>query len=392
VGSKTQYSGVSVFFSTDYGGQWIEKQLVSYEGIYDVFFLDSLNGWTCGVIAEVWHTTDRGASWQWQGLGMSYLATRIQFQDPTHGWIACGAAIMGRWDESAQCWMQVFLPYPEFPYDTVDFQGVSFADTLHGWLCAGRYSEADTMAGGQGFIAYTADGCSTWTCQVRDTVNDYYDIDFIDRDDGIAVGGNDRTMAGYIARTTDGGQAWIGQVMPTAGFLRGLDFPDARHGWAVGKSGTVLNTSDGGSTWSAQVSGTDSILYDVDFADSLHGIASGADVVLLTSDGGNTWVRSRVGVAETPPPVGDAPRILTVNPSLARGPVQIDCGLPTGAGASVAIFDGLGRLVRTLRVPDCHALSWDGCDERGRSKAAGIYLIRLTSDHMVASGRIIYLR
>jgi photosystem II stability/assembly factor-like uncharacterized protein len=412
----------AVLHTTDAGAHWAEQVILTNHDFFDVFFIDELNGWTCGTIAEVQHTTDGGNTWNWQGFGTSKFFTRIFFIDPTHGWAAAGAAIMGRWDEAGSTWQQIILPYPAFNADTCDFYGVSFVDTLNGWICAGRYPQGDTFSGGQGYIGRTADGGLNWSLLQRDTINDLFDIEFRDTLQGWVVGGDDRTMHGYIARTTDGGSTWIEQYSGDAGLLRAVDFVDSRRGCAVGKFGTILVTTDGGNTWMQRSSGVDSTLFDVDFADTLAGIASGADAILFTSDGGMTWRRSPAGIWESPqtgdtiPNRGDSGHVpsrvagpeLQV-PSFAQWPVTLTGAVPAASDVSLAIFTAQGKLVRTLLAgrsdrghdpesrrfgscPQRFRVVWDGRDGLGMQVSSGVYIARLATDAGVARRRMLYLR
>lgn len=390
-----------VWHTSDFGGSWLDQTPGTNHDFFDVFFLDNLNGWTCGTIAEVQHTTDGGNTWQWQGFGASKFFTRIQFLDLTHGWAAAGSAIMGRWDEAGATWQQIILPYPDFSADTCDFYGISFVDTLNGWMCAGRYPNGDTLIGGQGYIAYSSDGGFTWSRLVRDTVYDYFDCRFADLNTGWVVGGDDRTMHAYIGKTTDGGVTWSGQVLSSAGMLRGLDFVSPQQGWAVGKFGTVLHTSDGGASWAPQVSGVDSTLFDVDFVDSLYGMASGFEAVIFTSDGGETWQHSRVGIADRPLVAGGrwsevGGELLRVAPSLCRNTALVRVELPQPAGADIAVFNLRGQRVRTLFAGRSGKgrfnLTWDGTDSRGVPVNAGLYVIRLVAQGQAASQKVMFLR
>jgi len=389
---------VEVWQTQNFGSSWQFREILTNHDFFDVFFLDNLNGWTCGTIAEVQHTTDGGNTWQWQGFGASKFFTRIQFLDLTHGWAAAGSAIMGRWDEAGATWQQIILPYPDFSADTCDFYGISFVDTLHGWMCAGRYPSGDTLIGGQGYIAYTSDGGFTWSLLVRDTTHDYFDCRFADLNTGWVVGGDDRTMQAYIGKTTDGGLTWSGQVLSSSGMLRGVDFVSPQQGWAVGKFGTVLHTSDGGANWNPQVSGVDSTLFDVDFVDSLYGMASGYQAVIFTSDGGETWQQSMVGIAGGQPTGRPAqPRpAMAVSPNLCRGVALIRAELPQPGGAEITVLDIRGRRIRTLftgrRGKGRFDLTWDGTDSRGVPVNTGVYVIRLLAQGQAVSQKVMFLR
>jgi photosystem II stability/assembly factor-like uncharacterized protein len=377
----------AVWHSTDFGAHWQSDSIFTDHQFYDIFFLDSLNGWTCGWIGEVWHTIDGGRSWQFQAYGFSKLSFRIRFVDTTHGWSSGHAGLCGRWDEASQGWDQFYAGV----YDSVDLEGLSFQDTLNGWMCGGHIPERLDSFCGQGCVIRTTNGGDNWhdwQQLIRDTVNDYLDIQFFDPDTGILVGGNFRTMQGYVARTTDGGQTWSGQI-PSGSLLNGLWFTDYRHGWAVGGAGTILHSTDGGLNWQLQYSGVDTTLYDVKFLDTLMGVASGVGVVLLTSDGGNTWAQSVVGVEEKTKSIDLAgtTALITVSPSVARGLVVLDCRSPSGA-APITIYDVRGRLVRELI--GTKRTIWDGCDRQGVSVPSGLYFARLKSEPGFAGVKIVY--
>jgi hypothetical protein len=74
------------------------------------------------------------------------------------------------------------------------------------------------------------------------------------------------------------------------------------------------------------------------------------------------------------------------NPS--RGRVAFSYNLPVAGVATLAVYDGTGRLVKELasgpRRAGAYRLVWDGTDVEGRKVGAGVYLIRLvTSDKSV---------
>lgn len=138
-----------------------------------------------------------------------------------------------------------------------DLFGVSFVSPLEGWT-----------AGLEQAIFHTTDGGQTWAKQANfiwqgspppaDAPVDFYDLFFVDRQVGWAVGWPEA-----IFKTTDGGATWIEQHLnrahlnppscPTckkAGvYLRQVKFLDSRHGWVVGRNGYIFKTDDGGANW-----------------------------------------------------------------------------------------------------------------------------------------------
>lgn len=67
-------------------------------------------------------------------------------------------------------------------------------------------------------------------------------------------------------------------------------------------------------------------------------------------------------------------------PNPSRGNVALRFTLPRAGSADVAVFDALGRRIRTLAhgaLPaGTRTLAWDGADERGAHAAAGVYFVQ----------------
>jgi photosystem II stability/assembly factor-like uncharacterized protein len=293
------------FHTWNGGVNWEPENIPTTRDFFDVFFLDSLNGWTANRLAMIWHTSDGGLNWNWQSLGMSKFGTRVFFLDTLYGWVAGGEAIVIRTtDGGTSPWQQVIINY--LPADTVDFYGVSFVDHMKGWMCAGRYPELDTgghviFKQGQGYIVHSEDGGDSWVLQRRDTYYDFFDVKFKDDLEGWVVGGNDSTMEACVLHTINGGQTWNTQPLPiSAKYLRSLELVDGNKLWAVGRNGTIIYSSNGGSSWSVQTSGVDTTLFDVDFSDSLCGLIACNGFVLYTQNGGRNWYPANLTLP-TPP-------------------------------------------------------------------------------------------
>jgi photosystem II stability/assembly factor-like uncharacterized protein len=285
----------------DGGESWELQQILTSRDFFDVFFLDTLNGWTTNRLAMIWHTSNGGLNWNWQSLGMSKFGTRVFFLDSLHGWVAAGEGICIRTTDGGNNWLQVFIH--NIPLDTVDFYGVSFVDTLHGWMAAGRYPEIDSLGvhfkKGQGFIVYSNNGgdSSSWVTQRHDTIYDFFDVKFKDTLEGWVVGGNDSTMEACVLHTTNGGQNWSQQTIPaSAKYLRALELVDGNKLWAIGRNGTIIHSLNGGSSWSVQNCGVDTTLFDIDFADSLRGLIAGNGFVFYTQNGGRNWFQANLAV------------------------------------------------------------------------------------------------
>ena len=383
----------AMYHSGDFGNSWQSQPIPTTRDFFDVFFLDSQNGWTCGRAGDIWHTTNGGDSWYRQNLAGPKYASRIQFFDAAHGWSSGGAAIMLYTADGGETWRGLFLRNPPYPADTVDFQGVSFADTIHGWLAAGRYPEGDSYTRGQGYIVGLVADADSFivSLQRKDSVYDFFDVKFVDALNGWVVGGDDRTMAAVVFHTTDGGAEWTEQSVPSgARLLRAVKFASPTQGWACGRNGTIIHTSDAGANWEQQATDVDTTLFDIDFGDSLLGMASGAgSTVLRTTDGGTNWERCYSAVAE-PSRTGLRARSgLTVLANPARGEATfVAAGLAGSFG--VVIYDATGCQVRNLRG-NGPQLVWDGRNDTGEPVQAGLYLARLVSGDSGGTVRFVLL-
>lgn len=369
----------AVYHTTDFGVTWKSQEISTFRDFFDTFFLNDSQGWTCGRVGDIWYTSDAGANWGRQNLGGPKFATRIRFLDSRYGWSAGGEAILLHTTNGGTDWQMTFFPRPPYPSDTVDFQGLSFVDRNTGWLVAGRFPEGgDTFAFGQGFITKTEDACSTWTLQRTDTVYDFYDVAFIDANNGWVVGGNDRTMNGVVLHTTDGGNSWTEQTVPAGTrFLRTVAFKGNK-GWACGRNGTVIHTSDQGATWVKQTTGVDTTLFDIEFADTLRGMAVGNSVVLVTTNGGATWIRRMGGVEEDTrrrvqvSSLRVEPSVVSDGVAVLKLPASLDCG---NDRAVVQVFDALGRQV--LSRAYCAQRTACGVPLELSSLPPGVYMARL---------------
>jgi photosystem II stability/assembly factor-like uncharacterized protein len=136
------------------------------------------------------------------------------------------------------------------------------------------------------------------------------DADFISDGTGWAVGEphwvtETQSYTGTIIKTTDGGLTWSAEMVGMINILRSVDFVDADNGWAVGKNGTILHTSDGGIQWEPQNVPADIEFRYVFFLDAQIGWATGMRPIHISSlgdydnwqasvwhtmNGGSTWI------------------------------------------------------------------------------------------------------
>ena len=365
-----QFDPPLVYHTSDFGATWQPQDLNTVRGTWDVFFLDSLRGWTCGEVGDIHHTADGGAVWQRQSLGGTYYATRIRFINDTLGWSSGGNAILIHTTNGGADWEYDYLNPYVFPDESADVQDVSLFCPDTGWLAMGKISDwRGVYPGGQGFVVRTTDGGDSWELLHRDTVYDFFGVAAFSGQEACVVGGNDRTEQGVVMNTSDGGTSWqTATVTPEPGLLRAVKFTSRTHGWACGDGGSVIVTDDGGLTWTQQPVPTDSDLYDIDFADANRGMASGAGVVLVTTDGGQNWRTTQpIGIEEQ----GNAGSFASKRASVTNRILVVTGSQPC------ALIDTDGRLAAQL-VPGSNDLA---------QLSRGVYFLKGPS-----TGKLVVLR
>ena len=175
-------------------------------------------------------------------------------------------------------------------------RSIDFVDANDGWAVGGK---SDVMSGqGYGMVLRTRDGGATWSLATR-TASPLNAVCFLTSSLGWAVGD------GKVLKTTDGGGTWTAQPSGTFEPLDSVCFVDPQNGWAVGgwsyspgqPTRAIVHTDDGGATWHQQYyyAGDDPCaLTGVDFVSPTTGWAVGADgLILVTTDAGVHWTQQR---------------------------------------------------------------------------------------------------
>ncbi len=102
-------------------------------------------------------------------------------------------------------------------------------------------------------------------------------------------------------------------------------------------------------------------------------------------------------VADTPPgrETGGA-AIASIAPNPFNPRTVITYNLTDDSAARLDIYDGRGRLVRTLRERNggigSHEAFWDGADARGRQVGSGVYFARLQAGRQIDTQRMMLIR
>ncbi|MCA9443767.1 MAG: putative Ig domain-containing protein [Candidatus Omnitrophica bacterium] len=258
-----------------------------------IFFLDDQEGWIStqvggpGITKTIYHTTDRGETWEKQYFGGLGNLERLQFRpDGKRGWGAglFSGSIRGTTD-GGEHWESIAYFDKESGGGEHIFD-LFFLDDKIGWALVnleGRISENPpggfstySIVDTEGSIWKTTDGGYTWFQQygwpqspdvvtngVRQSTPvlpfgpDLVDISFPDAEHGFAIGLPTWGLHFILYATTSGGAEWEvrydslsddGSINP---FVRQMQFLSQWHGFGMGAvdSKTLYETVDGGRSW-----------------------------------------------------------------------------------------------------------------------------------------------
>lgn len=137
------------------------------------------------------------------------------------------------------------------------------------------------------FMNGPAPAQTTWKTKASGVMFDLKDVDFINEDEGIAVG-----IMGTVIKTTDGGETWTPVNLIWDNFYNTVQYIDTENVIIGGDQGIILYSFDGGEVFDVvQESGQEYNIYDIDIdPESGHGIAGGSgNTILWTEDRGISW-------------------------------------------------------------------------------------------------------
>jgi len=213
--------------TTDGGATWTPQTSGTGEQIRGIVFVDAGRGWAVGGGGTILTTADGGETWQAQTSGTEETLMAVCFVDADHGWATGGsgdAAVVLRTTNGGAEWLPSTTPEPR-----QSLNSVHFVDEQVGWVCGYHAS-----------VYKSTDGGVTWQVQYQDLETDYTNFS-----DVYAINANTAWAVGYVGvagrsvKTSDRGDTWVDIYGGTDEILQSVDFVDQNNGWAVGHWGTI---------------------------------------------------------------------------------------------------------------------------------------------------------
>ena len=368
-----------------------------FHDLSDVYFTNDNEGWiTSSSHAEIYHTTDGGATFEVQTTQLSCNA--IWMLNENEGYAGGQSGFIYRTTDGGINWnfhgtITTTLSDITFPGNTgytcgdngkiytvtssgvtamtsnagtVNLKSITFPITTEGWAC-----------GEQLIIHYSS---STWsTDQSYPSGGNYNSMYFVNNTSGWAVGDN-----GRILHTTDG-QNWATQTNPDSNSFFDVFFLNENKGWAVGFNGSILHTSNGGLNWTVEGAGhTTNFLRGVQFTTSTNGYVVGNNKTLLK------YTQS-IGITPISGTLPEDYALMQNYPNPFNPSTNIRFEIPKSSRVELIVYDNLGReidvLVNERLHPGLYETMWDA-----DKYSSGVYFYKLVTNEFSEVKKMILLK
>ncbi len=287
------YSYYLIFRTDDGGETWSEVYSHSFNSIKNIYFFDSLTGFTVGprIMYDnmILKTDDGGITWHettlsgynWCNLNsLAFLPDGKGISIGSYGQIIKSTD----WGENWNIGYQRVIDNSKINAATVVNQSAAFIATT-------------TLAGGgvlSGCIYKTTDGGYSWSRLLN--LWPFNSLVFVNSDFGVAAS----DAYGAVYKTTDGGNNWAEHEIDIYNFNPlYLCFINEQIGF-VGGEDIIYKTTDGCETWETCLDNyVLNGIKDLTFSDDSTGFAVGylPDMFLRTGDQGATWVTDTFDVS-----------------------------------------------------------------------------------------------
>jgi photosystem II stability/assembly factor-like uncharacterized protein len=154
----------------------------------DLTFIDQNTGFAVSKSGHIIKTSDAGYNWSKQTVPTSFRLEKIQFTDNQNGFVIGGNETSGyllKTTDAGKTWNAINLNTMECP------SGMFFINNSVGFIT------------GKGLFIKTVDGGKTWTSLKDASSFMYLDVNFKNKNEGIATSSN-----GIFYKTTNGGTSW----------------------------------------------------------------------------------------------------------------------------------------------------------------------------------------
>ena len=263
---------------------WVKQNSNTLAWLRTVYFVNEKIGWIGGSSGTFLTTRDGGNSWVQTEKFTGDSIRQIYFTDKNNGWLLCERDVFSRGANSVSYLLKT-------SNGGADWEKIEFTNNGRVRIAKIFFAENGLgfAVGESGTIFILQDDAKTWKKQPSPVRNLLLDGVFIDKRNGVMVGGG-----GNIFFTDDAGISWNRSNISGAPNvkLNSVFFVNKNAGWATGSEGRIFQTVSGGKNWREQKTNTTVNVNDIYFRDTSEGWAIGDEgTILQTTTGGNVWTK-----------------------------------------------------------------------------------------------------
>ncbi len=379
-----------------YDQKWYRQANNYWQRWYDVKFIDAQNGFVLGDQGTILRTTDAGATWAANSIGLNLPFHSLGISSPDNMFAVGEHGACYRSLDTGKTWMRVELG------TTSGLRGVKFLNAQKGWIFGEGGAMYETNNGGaswngvspeslktiigiapqsanafsiffeDGYAIRTLNGGGTWSPITTATTGKLNAVDVLGSQTWIV--GDGGLVAHSINSTT-----WVSIPVPTAEKLRGVCIFNPTSAYVAGDNGKIYYTVDDGANWYAQYTADSHDLNALVFTDSTHGYAVGNGGTILTTMSSGTLTEVRPIITQVPSEFKlfqNYPNPFNPTTNFRFRIPARPSGGPNFGFVRLEIFDVLGREVATIvsqqLQPGEYQIPFDGS-----KLASGVYFYRL---------------
>ncbi|HCN36984.1 MAG TPA: hypothetical protein DIS94_04660 [Bacteroidetes bacterium] len=279
---------ILIICNKETNSQWIQQPLGTTGAIYDVQFLDSNYGWSCGSGGFLRKTTNGGLNWLIVNHPVGgKLFGDLHIVDSNTIYVVGQFETIIKTTNAGENWTVI----RNSPQGLVgSYYACYFLNSQTGWVSGANIPPIKMFK--------TTNGGLTFDSVTIPQATEISDIYFKNENEGLA--------SGYIRdlyKTTNGGLSWFNCEinLPTnwPSFLK-MSFINGFTGWIPAGDGRVFKTTNFGSSWDSisKIEGVgNSFMQCIKFVDEETGWIGGEDGKLYKStDGGLNWLQENIGL------------------------------------------------------------------------------------------------
>lgn len=412
---------IFLFISIQLKAQWSEQNSGVTVDLWDVCFVDSLNGWAIGDSLII-KTTNGGVSWDLtQTNFVTNSLTKLRFIDKTNGFIQTQGKLFTSFDGGTN-WSQIEI---ENNLNVNDFY---FINENTGWITLADAWFTPKVS----MVAKTSDRGNTWQTVIKDSADiiiSFICIDFLDSNYGIVTKTSfvDNSETEFF-KTKNGGDSWEYTGSFSSGILNLKIIDDSL---IIAGDGCLTTSIDQGNNWSLYNDFIYSVK-DISSADRenswfLYVLHTGEHQVYYTDP-----TLRFIKIYETPLVlnaidnylnkycwvVGKNGKVLFYKNNITHVDAaieqtkefEISYGYPNPfnsetlikvanyyiADVSIIVYDIVGRKIQELyngkMQPGNYTVKWNGLNSEGNKCSSGIYWIRFSINRQHEIKKILLLQ